>query len=150
MGKCTMKSALKIIQSIIGLAVIGLGVHNFIQGHRHFQAIVLNTYFIFFGLLLLVTGLVARAAPLLRWFGFLKNWFGVGAYMVWVGCLAINHINNFKRVDTWIGLISIASGFVSILVHFICGGSSSGALETNTTRKTTVRERGHGVEMITF
>jgi hypothetical protein len=139
MAKCTCKDALKWVQAIIGLAVIGLGVWNFIFGYRHFQAFVLNAYFIFFGLLLILTGLVARAASLLRWFGFLKNWFGVGAYMVWLGCLCIRNITNFQRVDTYVGLTCIVTGFICILVHLIRGGNASGALEN---RKTAVRGRG--------
>jgi hypothetical protein len=113
---CSLQRILKLCQAIVGISVIVLGVWNFFNEALYFQPIVLNIYFCFFGLLLALTALNAQSY-ILAWFPFLNNWFGIGAYMVWLGFLCINtfRIDSFQ---TWVGLIAVGAGVISIIVHF--------------------------------
>ena len=121
-----LQRMLKLFQAIVGISVIVLGVWNFLHGALDFQPIVLNVYFIFFGLLLAITALLASASPLLKWFAFLNNWFGIGAYMVWLGCLCINTWD-LGSLQTWVGVVAVVTGFLCMTVYFSTGTPSSQA-----------------------
>ena len=118
---CTLQSILKVCQAIVGLGVVVLGIWNFFHiAVLNIQPVVLNLYFIFFGLLLSLAAL--KAHSLLRWFPFLSNWFGVGLYQIWLGFLCINSFQ-LDSLQTWIGLIAVVAGFISMIVH--CARPSS-------------------------
>ena len=126
MSSCSLQRTLKLIQAVVGVSVIVLGVYNFFKGALDFQPVVLNIYFIFFGFILAITALVASASSLLHWFAFLNNWFGIGAYMVWLGCLCINEWN-MAALQTWVGLVAVVTGFFCMIVHFATPGKVGGA-----------------------
>ena len=122
----SLQRILKLFQAIVGISVIVLGVWNFLHGTLDFQPVVLNVYFIFFGLLLALTALIASASPLLKWFAFLNNWFGIGAYMVWLGCLCINTWD-WASLQTWVGVVAVVTGFLCMTVFFTTSATSTGS-----------------------
>ena len=115
------KDSIKVCQAIVGLGVVVLGIWNFFHiAVLNIQPVVLNLYFIFFGLLLSLAAL--KAHSLLRWFPFLSNWFGVGLYQIWLGFLCINSFQ-LDSLQTWIGLIAVVAGVIGLIVH--CARPSS-------------------------
>jgi hypothetical protein len=118
---CSLQRILKVCQAIVGLGVVVLGIWNFLHiAVLNIQPVVLNLYFIFFGLLLSLAAL--KAHSLLRWFPFLSNWFGVGLYQIWLGFLCINSFQ-LDSLQTWIGLIAVVAGVIGLIVH--CARPSS-------------------------
>jgi len=113
---CNLQRILKFIQAAVGISVIVLGVFNFInQNLLEFTSLVKNVYFIFFGLLLALSALITGASSLLKWFPFLKNWFGIGCFMVFVGCSCINGV--WSSFTSIVGLVAVVAGFLMMIIQ---------------------------------
>ena len=113
---CNLQRILKFIQAAVGISVIVLGVFNFInQNLLEFTSLVKNVYFIFFGLLLSLSALITGASSLLKWFPFLKNWFGIGCFMVFVGCSCINGV--WSSFTSIVGLVAVVAGFLMMIIQ---------------------------------
>ena len=67
-----LQKVLKFVQVLTGVSVVILGIYTFITVDlTNFQAVVLNAYLVFFGLLLALSGtLGASATPILKYFAF--------------------------------------------------------------------------------
>jgi hypothetical protein len=115
---------LKAVQVLTGCSVVVLAIYNFITVPlTDFQTVVLNAYLVFFGLILALSGaLGASATPILKYFAFLQNWFGIGAYQLWLGLLCFNP-SDFHRLTTWVGLVSIVCGIIGMIVHCTTSGN---------------------------
>ena len=113
-----LQKVLKFVQVLTGVSVVILGIYTFITVDlTNFQAVVLNAYLVFFGLLLALSGaLGASATPILKYFAFLQNWFGISAYQLWLGLLCFNP-SDFRQLTTWVGLVSIVCGIIGMIVH---------------------------------
>ena len=120
----SLQKVLKAVQVLTGCSVVVLGVYNFISSSIvDFRNVVLNIYFVFFGLILMLAGaLGSSATPILKYFAFLSNWFGIGAYQLWLGLLCIDNLD-FSHVRTWIGVASVVCGGIGMVVH--CSTKSS-------------------------
>ena len=113
---CNLQRILQFIQAAVGISVIVLGVFNFInQNLLEFTSLVKNVYFIFFGLLLALSALISGASSLLKWFPFLKNWFGIGCFMVFVGCSCINGV--WSSFTSIVGLVAVVAGFLMMIIQ---------------------------------
>ncbi len=108
---CSLQQVLKAVQVVVGVCVVVVGIYNFSSGSLFdFQFVVLNTGNIVFGLLLALAGLLGAAAtPILKYFAFLGNWFGIGAFQLWLGALCVGAWD-WSRLTTWIGLVAMVTG----------------------------------------
>ena len=119
-----LQKILKALQVLTGTSVVVLGIYTFITARlTDFQAVVLNAYLVFFGLILALSGaLGASATPILKYFAFLQNWFGIGAYQLWLGLLCFNP-SDFRQLTTWVGIASIVGGVLCMVVYCTSKGS---------------------------
>ena len=108
---CSLQQVLKGVQVVVGVCVVVVGIYNFITINLlNFQFVVLNTGNILFGLLLALAGSLGSAAtPILKYFAFLGNWFGIGAFQLWLGALCMGNVD-WKQITTWIGAAAMVTG----------------------------------------
>eukprot|EP00475_Leptophrys_vorax_P044666 TRINITY_DN9038_c0_g1_i1.p1 TRINITY_DN9038_c0_g1~~TRINITY_DN9038_c0_g1_i1.p1 ORF type:complete len:127 (-),score=22.79 TRINITY_DN9038_c0_g1_i1:249-629(-) len=115
----TLQISFQILSLLCGLCVMILAIRALIYGGA-WGYIIINIYVLFFGTALVVKELFSD--KILHWFNFLKEWIGLGLYIIFIGMLALT---SYAYDTFWfymcIGVLVV--GLLMCFIHCLAGGN---------------------------